>query len=650
MKKCVFTLSLILSSLLMANTQTDELFSMSLEELMNVDIVGSTKTNMDILHVPSSVTVFTHKEMQNLGVTTLEALKNYVPGFSSNRSSSASTINNTPLRGNLSGDSSRDILILIDGQRINTDYNGGAGLSRPIISLENIKTVEFIRGPGSALYGSNAFSAVINMITLSGINSINLRAGTNGLQASALVSVVDEDFIFDAFVKGIKDNGDSSENIDDPYTAFDMYLKMKYENFSLYISHSEQDAEEFYVLKTPSDKNDFKTDISYIRAVYDLEVTNTFVSSLALSFSQSNTEIFLDQGYIFGPTNSPLYAKAKIKEQTPSIEWFNDYKINTKHSFQFGAEYRQPKMKTLDGSFNYALYPQSSPPVVPPYTPGYTTYPIGLENSRDIYGIYGQYQGEVASDIHLTLGVRYDHYSDFGSSVNPRTALVYTYTPNTSFKLLYSSAFRAPSRNELDLKNNGLVIGNPDLDAETINSYEFVTVYKQDNHQFSFSVFRNELKDIIIDMPNSSGVTQRENSDDLTFQGLDLEYEAIYFTNLQTRITYSHIFDMPDESFRSPENLASLILNYNHKSYNFNMSGYFHDKVENDYNGNLETLGSYTIINSKIAYNYDENLVLYVQGTNLFDKKYYTTSYGSINTVNIPNRGIEGFIGLEYRF
>ena len=641
MKISYIAMSIILPALLIASSDTDSLFEMSLEELMNIEIKGSTKTSMTKLNVPSSVTVFTHKEIQNMGVSTLEGLKNFVPGFQSRQAPSASTTNATVTRGHQSGTTSKDILILVDGQRLNMDVYGGTGEQTPMIALENVQKVEFIRGAGSALYGSNAFSAVISITTINDRNEFSVRGGEYSLKATALVSVKEDDYKLSAFVKVVKDNGDKYHDLyskstnsitdaNDPYSSIDLYLQALYEDFSIYLSHSSRKTEDFYMLKILDNNSEKNTETSYIRGTYDFEYKN-FNSQVAVSFMEGINDI---DSLVINPT---VHGSSKIKEQTPAIEYFGDYKINDEHSLQFGAEYRRPKVIDATVRYNLPIYGTST-------SPNYT-YPLIDEDSRDIIGVYAQYQGEIYKDLHLTLGVRHDDYSDFGSSTNPRSALVYNVSESTSVKVLYSSAYRAPTRIELDTRNNGVVSGNQDLDAEEIDSYEFIISHEFSNQILNISLYRNELKNIIV----PKGTTFK-NAGNGSHKGLELDYEAVFFDTLSTRLTYTHLIDQPDEGFRTSDNLASAIINYKFKKFNFNVNGYFNDSVENNFNGVKEKIDSYIITNAKVTYAFTKNLNFYLQANNLFDVTYYAPTLNTIDTINLPNRGIEGFVGLEYSF
>jgi len=180
--KSILSLSLLVygsqfSVALHTTEHSDDFFSMSLEELMQVEITGSTLTSESYNTVPSAVTVFSHDQIKRMGLDSLDELINIVPGFQSYRSTRSANSISTSSRGRRVGNASAEILLLIDGQRLNDPRTSGSMLV-PKLPLMQIERVEFIRGPGSAVYGSNAMLGVINVITRSDVNEIGAGVGS----------------------------------------------------------------------------------------------------------------------------------------------------------------------------------------------------------------------------------------------------------------------------------------------------------------------------------------------------------------------------------------------------------------------------------------------------------------------------------------
>lgn len=155
-----------------------DLYALSIEELFDLNVTGSTLSTENLKTVPSAVTVFEYKEIKRLAVSSLDELMPLVPGFQAYRSSSSSLHTQVSSRGRRIGNTASEILILIDGQRIEDPRASGSTVVMPKIPLSHIEKVEFIRGPGASIYGSNAMMGIINIYTRTNNNEIGLSYGS----------------------------------------------------------------------------------------------------------------------------------------------------------------------------------------------------------------------------------------------------------------------------------------------------------------------------------------------------------------------------------------------------------------------------------------------------------------------------------------
>src|SRR5690606_23663684 len=130
--------------------------------------------------------------------------------------------------------------------------------------------------------------------------------------------------------------------------------------------------------------------------------------------------------------------------------------------YHLGDVYRTREIKNYDDNFN------PRPEIIETEDPNDVF--MGTHDRKAGY-VSLQDEWEFRPDWNLITGVRYDHYSDFGSTVNPRIALVWATTPQVTSKLLYGRAFRAPAFAEL-YSSNPYFEGNPALAPETLDSYE----------------------------------------------------------------------------------------------------------------------------------------------------------------------------------
>jgi iron complex outermembrane receptor protein len=153
-----------------------------------------------------------------------------------------------------------------------------------------------------------------------------------------------------------------------------------------------------------------------------------------------------------------------------------------------------------------------------------TTNVFMPDKSRSTWYVSLQDEWQFAPDWELTGGIRYDRFSDFGSTVNPRLALVWSARHNLTAKLLYGQAFRAPSFNELYSINNPVALGNPDLAPETINTLELAFDYRPTfDLQTNFTIFAYEANDLIEFLPAPGGTKTAQNARDQKGYGFEFE-------------------------------------------------------------------------------------------------------------------------------
>ena len=216
---CFFKITIILLITVLvrpvyADDNSQDFLELSLEELMQIKVSVASRYEETSLDSPASVTVISEQEITNLGVKTLTELFNYVPGFQDFMSTHESNRSMILARG-LSDIYGRNLLFMIDGKRINDEYTGGVTYGNHLISLINVKQVEFIRGPGSALYGSNAFSGVINIITNKQNTAQVILGNNNSRGVYGAFNKKISNYSFDGHINFHKNDGETYYNLTD---------------------------------------------------------------------------------------------------------------------------------------------------------------------------------------------------------------------------------------------------------------------------------------------------------------------------------------------------------------------------------------------------------------------------------------------------
>ncbi len=301
MKNIFYSFILLVTLPLDINAQEpnlEHLFSLSLEELLKVKVLGSTLTSESLKTAPSAVTVYTQKEIQRMGLATLDELMNLVPGFQAYRSDQASLLHLYSSRGRRIGGPSSEVLLIMDGQRLYEPRVNGNSSVMPKLPLKQIERVEFIRGPGSAVYGSNAMMGVINIVSRQEVNEIQVATGSNNLkQTHVFASHQYKGGTFDFYAHAESDSGESYRVKDtfssqiiqthDPKKLLDMTLKVNWRHTQFNYLHSQSESDDFYILGTlANDFNRFNGQLDILSIKHDFNWLKAD-SYLWLSFTQS---------------------------------------------------------------------------------------------------------------------------------------------------------------------------------------------------------------------------------------------------------------------------------------------------------------------------------------------------------------------------
>lgn len=173
-----------------AQDASDELLELSLEELMNLKVKAATKTEIPAYLSPGAVTVISHAQIRESAARTLPELLRLVAGVNVRWNPMMQTID---MRGFGQNPFTSRVLLLIDDVPYNS-WNKGGFPQQPgfdFFVLQNIKQIEVIRGPSSALYGENAYWGVINIVTLSGGDlaggKLEVAAGERETRSASIV-------------------------------------------------------------------------------------------------------------------------------------------------------------------------------------------------------------------------------------------------------------------------------------------------------------------------------------------------------------------------------------------------------------------------------------------------------------------------------
>lgn len=662
---------LAISQLAIAEDEDVDIYDLSLEELLKIKVSGSTNRAEELKTVPSAVTVFTQQEIERIGLDTLDELMNLVPGFQSYRTSFSGLHYPFSSRGRRVGFPSSEVLVLVDGQRLDEPRTSGSSVVVPKFPLSHIEKIEFIRGSGSPVYGSNAMMGTINIITRSNANEIGINLGSFDRREGYILASKDYgETTVDLYGHFNVDDGDSYQlqdtfssgfiSTDDPRQLADLNLKIKWKDTRINFQHNQFKANNFYEVNQISngfnERNAQLTSISLSQSFDWLSIN----SSARLSYSNSKFDTarqLTEQGALstisIPSSEEALFVRATFDNYNEvRVLIHNEWLIDRKTDFQFGLELRRIKAPTGIFSNNFDLGDISEQNLpVRFYGRLLPTTPVQKSSRRGITGVYAQYQREIFEKTFLTLGIRHDHFTNIESQVSPRFALVKEIFDNQSFKLLYSEAFRAPAENELNLLSTSIILGNQNLKPETVESWELIWMGEWKNIRVSIGYFENFFKNSIVQIETDR--LQYENVSQSPTKGF--EFELTHELNKQwlVRTTYAHFKENSNLSFREANNLASVMINYQQERINVNLAAFYHDERKIGPSiSNIEnlTLDDYWYLSAKATYHPDSDWQVFIQFKNMLDDKYVTPPASEVLNEGITNRGRELLVGFVLRF
>ncbi len=530
-----------------------ELKALSIEELLDIPLVyGASRHSQKITEAPSSISIVTADEIKKFGYRTLADVLRAVQGF---YVSSDRAYGYIGVRGfNRPGDFGGRVIVLVDGHRINDPvYDSAPVVDDFILDVDLIERVEVIRGPSFSLYGANAFFGGINVITRSGrdMNGAELagRAGSfssyqargsygkrfdNGVEFLLSASHFDrsgpEKLYFSEFNtpklninNGIAQNRDGSE-------GERLFGTLSYKDFKLrggFVSRDKDVPTAPYstagtLFNAPGTK--YLDDRYYLDLAYAHEFDNGF---------DVKGKIYYDWYSFTGDyaLGSPATGPVTINRNPALAEWWGaeaqvSKRLFDKHRLLLGVEYKDV-FNSKQSSFDTVT----------------NAYFSDVSTSWNSKSWYLQDEYTVSSNVIFNAGLRYDYYSFFGDTINPRLALIYNPWKKTTLKLLYGEAFRAPNDFERAFESLGQK-PNPDLRPETIRTAELIwDQYLNNYFRFSIAGYHNDVNDLIQQtkdiLTDGRELLVYRNVNNASTWGADLEIEAKTESGIRGQFSYS---------------------------------------------------------------------------------------------------------------
>ena len=625
----LFSIAVASTIPLVANaTEEQDLFSLSFEDLLDVKVDIASKTNETLSSVPSTMSVFSRKQIQALGVENAYEVMNFVPGMQSTRGDWVGAVPKDHARGVYLD--SGNVLVMINGERVNESSFGKASVYMPYIPIEVIEKIEFIRGPGSALYGSNAFLGVMNIVTSKERNTMQLVVGNNGRYGATgqfNSSFSDDAALFASFSYDQKDGESYPQGVKDPLEAIYLEAGVDYKKLKLRARYNETSLDEFLNLAGYSTQNQHSSDNTFVGIKYNWVNNDKLKLDSSYSYTKHNIS---SAGLIAAFDDIPDFFLGPAWQTT-------DSKFETELSYQFynqwqlaaGVEYAEAKQVKAGVRTNY-YDDESMLVIIDPayYQQGIVTvmdFPefAPLKYTFETYSAYGQLKIPYSEALTLFIGARYDDVKDIDSKLSPRLAGVYVINPEHTVKVQYGESFRTPVTNEL-FSNDDVTVGNPSLRSESVKTTELVWHYQTSELQANAVFFYNELNDFINIEPTQSNDALFTFANSFNTQNSGIELDGTWQSSKEFSVTgtYTQYFEDPiNESFKR---FASLVSSYNlSDSWQVSLNLLWRDKVEvSSVTGAHFKQSAYSLLGGSLKWQVSAKSQLTLKAENLLGKKY----------------------------
>jgi len=689
------------------DTSMAALFNMSIEELINTEVSIATKSSQQIFKSPANVSVITAEVIKKMGFRELEEALQSIPGFEFTQT----RIGSKPfgIRGVSDIRQGGRLLVLLDGTPYNGVMYGSSIYHGRTFNMDAIERIEVIRGPGSALYGKNAFSGVINIITKKAENNNQLSINTSygsyntsdvnieyGLLKNKFNCLINAKYYTTDGTDATFNNGQGGESVWN-LTHDNLYLNsnIQFNKFQFHGSYSS--------IKSGVSPGIFLTNGNNVFNVgtYALSYVKDLNSHINIKFKvYGRNENRVQNIELFKPNTSDnhpvlgipimaiapegVYAQPIFDAYTYGTEFESriDYLKNNEILFGIQADLHGIKNATVKASYDLATdFPLTyveddsvkyySKDNMPLYEPGWIIN--GGHDYRN-FAIYLQDVVQVTQDMSITVGGRFDVDSEAGFILNPRLGFVWEPLTNLFVKLLYGEAYRAPTANE-QYKIIGLEKGNKDLKYEEIKTTEF-SISKQVNKYFGqIAIFYNSLDNLILQQNiviNEDSVTNDisyfNNGENTSF-GFEMENKLFFSKNIYTflNISYNKSEDIINFLGRDTtidhQNISPFRFNF---GFNTNINKYldytFHLRYHSDISKFINTIpyitgdyvskdivGNYFMLNSSVRLkNIIDGFEIGLYGYNLLNQKYYFQDDKYEHQPAQP--GIHFLLKASYRF
>lgn len=497
----------------------DDILDLDIRDLQRIEIdepvVAAVSKKVEKLsEAPGIAHVITAKDIQQFGAKNLFEVLNWATSVYMT-GSYLNPRNVVSLRGDLLTHYDNHVLVLINGRPVRETTRGG--FNSPIYTafpIHMIERVEVMRGPGSILYGTNAFVGVVNVVTRDPKKStmhLGALGGSFGTQQYSAAM------------------GDASEgsnwHVGAVYTGQDGWP----------FSATSEDppgprTPEFGTTHYGEDSVGAFAAYRYFDFTANVFVANTASEHLGAipvwpSDVQKGTRVWADLGYLWeisSDTSLDLhftYGFDRVdfpKDPLPRGFVPSIFTAPLGHDYLGEITYRTRLTEDLDLMLGGIIDGHTGQ-----VTTGDTTLSFIPSFTEVWYSVYCQLDWQTTDWLKLTGGVQGNMPGEIDGGVSPRAGAVLSLDENWTAKLLYGEAFRSPYQIERSIVGLPILVGNPDLSPETIQTFDAQLAYLVKDFRFATTYFHSTYRNLITRVGASPA--SYENGGTMIFRGIELE-------------------------------------------------------------------------------------------------------------------------------
>jgi outer membrane receptor for ferrienterochelin and colicins len=543
-----------------------DLSSLTLEQLMDLRVEGAALHPQSLEDAPASVTIISAADIRKYGYRTLGEALSSARGFYLNNDRSYHSVG---VRGfNLPGDYASRFLVMVNGHNMADNVFDSMlwfGVDFPI-DMTLVKRIEIIRGPSSALYGSNGIFATINIVTKSpdeaGPPAVIADYGSFGEKKIQMMAAQQIGKTASVLLSGsvFNNTGESPlyfKEFDTPQTGNGQAIRMDGEKGYHFFANLVW--RNWSVTAVLSDRNKTQP-ISWGNTVFNDRGTHLFENAnyveaayaRELSKGTLRWRTYYNSDHLSGRFDYPL---GDTVEDNRTFSW-GDW-IGSQLTYRFDLPHFGTLTAGAEGKVDLRTY-QASMDVSP--------VPIQFVNidRRDkSLALFAQDELKLSPRWKLDLGIRMDLSAYRHNFVSPRAALIYQPSSVWTYKFLYGRSFRNPTAFQLFYDDGLSSVANPTARPEKVDTAE-IDVDRKIGRSMSLgvAVYSYWLRDFLAGVFTSSGLIQTQNIGKVHATGLELGLKGHPTSWLEAAASYAFQRSSDNDTDgileNSPEHLAKV--------------------------------------------------------------------------------------------